>query len=146
MRKKETEQEQAQSLETVVRIGIGILISFGICVFCLCIFSFGISYGFLPETWIKSLTLAACFLGSGGGGWLTNQRCKGHHLVTGIAVGGGLFLMIMAVGKILYQGSTLDHGGVVLAVGSLCGGAISGLLSGLPKRKHRKKPLNKKRR
>jgi len=114
-----------------MRILIGILISFGVCVLWLLIFSLGISKGLLPETWLRSLTLAACLFGSGAGGWMTAKKSKGYRLLSGTIVGGGLFLMIMAIGCMVYQTAGMEQDRLMLLIGCLCGGALSGLLVGL---------------
>jgi putative membrane protein (TIGR04086 family) len=142
MRKKETGSEEVQVLQSAMWIWIGVFVSFGICILCLVVFSIGTSGGLLSKAWMKNLTLVACFLGSGAGGWLKAQRNKGYRLISGVMVGGGLFLMIMAIGRIFYQQSALDY---VLAFGCLCGGTASGLLVGVKRGKRGRKALNKKR-
>lgn len=145
MRKKESEQD-TQILQLAGMVLIGVLTAFGICLICLILFSAGVSNGLLPEEWINSLTLTACLIGSGAGGWLAARHQSSCHLLTGLAVGGGLFLMLLTVGYLTCETVSIANGGAFLLGGCLCGGGAAGLLCGGRGKKRTSKEKKRKRR
>ena len=59
--------------------------------------------------------------------------------LAGLAAGGVLFLLLLTIGLLLFDGMSVEHGGLGLLSGSLCGGAAAGLLGARPKKKKRKR-------
>lgn len=99
----------------------------------------GISAGLIGPDLRYQLTVVACVLGSFVGGILAVRQCSGRGLFVGLAVGGGLFLLLLTVGAIFFQGVSFENGGLGLLCGALCGGAAAGILSGGGRRPTRKR-------
>ncbi|WP_297208965.1 TIGR04086 family membrane protein [uncultured Flavonifractor sp.] len=137
MRKREEEQSAR-----LIRCGVGILLGGVMALAICCLFLLGasvaISSGVVGEGLIYQLTIVGCVLGGFGGGMFAARQCSGA-LLTGLAVGGVLFLLLLTIGTLFFQTIELEAGGIGLLCGGLCGGALAGLLNGGKGRPARKK-------
>lgn len=141
MRKKEEDQSAR-----LIRCGLGILLGGVMALAICCLFLLGasvaISSGLAGEGLIYQLTIVGCVLGGFGGGLFAVKRCGGA-LLTGLAVGAVLFLLLLTIGALFFETMELEAGGIGLLCGGLCGGAAAGLLNGgkgkPARKKHRKR-------
>lgn len=141
MRKREEDQSTR-----LIRCGLGILLGGIMALAICCLFLLGasvaISSGVGGEELMYQLTIVGCVLGGFGGGLFAVKRLGGA-LLTGLAVGGVLFLLLLTIGALFFESMELDTGGIGLLCGGLCGGAASGLLNGgkrtSSRKKHRKR-------
>lgn len=141
MRKREEDQSAR-----LIRCGLGILLGGVMALAICCLFLLGasvaISSGFGGETLMYQLTIVGCVLGGFGGGLFAAKRCGGA-LLTGLAVGAVLFLLLLTIGALFFETMELEAGGIGLLCGGLCGGAAAGLLNGgkgkPSRKKHRKR-------
>ena len=145
MHKKGMEQE-TQILQMFIHALIGVLVGFAVCIVCLMVFSLAVANGILPESQMKALTLVACVLSGGAGGWIAARKSKTARLLIGFMAGGGLFLMIITIGCLVYHSIGVEQDGLLLLGSCLCGGALSGILAGQGRGKRRAKAGKKKRR
>ena len=141
MRKKEEDQSAR-----LIRCGLGILLGGVMALAICCLFLLGasvaISSGLAGEGLIYQLTIVGCVLGGFGGGLFAVKRCGGA-LLTGLAVGVVLFLLLLTIGALFFETMELEAGGIGLLCGGLCGGAAAGLVNGgkgkPARKKHRKR-------
>ena len=140
MRKKEEDQSAR-----LIRCGLGVLLggilALAICCLFLLSCSVAISSGAVGEGLGYQLTIVGCVLGGFGGGLFAVGQCGGG-LLTGLTVGGILFLLLLTIGALFFETMALEAGGIGLLCGGLCGGAAAGLLGhekGRPSRKKRRK-------
>ena len=111
--------------------GIAFAVGLGLLLFA----AFGVSRGLLEVGLRYQLTVASCVLGSFAGGVCAVRSSPARGLFVGMAVGAVLFLLQLSLGLLLFEGFSLESGGVGLLFGDLCGGAAAGILSGGGKRK-----------
>lgn len=121
--------------------GVGVIACFGVLLMA----ALGISGGLFGMEIQYQLVVVSCVLGSFAGGAWAAGRCPAQRLWVGIAVGIGLFLFQLTLGILLFEGSTVENGGVGLLFGDLCGGAAAGLMA-KGKRRRGGKAKNRKRR
>ena len=95
----------------------------------------GVSRGILDGGLRYQLTVVSCVLGSFAGGIFAVRNSPARGLFVGLSVGGVLFLLQLSLGLLLFDGFSLESGGVGLLFGDLCGGAAAGILGGGGKRK-----------
>ena len=141
MRKREEDQSAR-----LIRCGLGILLGGVMALAICCLFLLGasvaISSGLGGEELMYQLTIVGCVLGGFGGGLFAAKRCGGA-LLTGLAVGTVLFLLLLTIGALFFETMELEAGGIGLLCGGLCGGAAAGLLNGgkgkPSRKKHRKR-------
>ena len=140
MRKKEEDQSAR-----LIRCGLGVLLGGILALAICCLFLLGcsvaISSGAVGEGLGYQLTIVGCVLGGFGGGLFAVGQCGGG-LLTGLTVGGILFLLLLTIGALFFETMALEAGGIGLLCGGLCGGAAAGLLGhekGSPSRKKRRK-------
>lgn len=82
--------------------------------------------------------VAACLLGGFSGGVFVVKRRKKAPLPLGVGAGMVLFLILMAVGCILYDATLgVTSAGITLCA-CLCGGGLAGFMGGAGKSKRRK--------
>lgn len=122
---------------------IGGVAAFAVGVAVLFLAAFGVSRGMLDSGLRYQLTVVSCVLGSFAGGVFAVRNSPARGLFVGLAVGGVLFLLQLSLGLLLFEGFTLESGGVGLLFGDLCGGTAAGILSGGGKK--RKNVRSKKR-
>ena len=94
------------------------------------------SAGILRERWMEGLVLLVCVLGAVVGGGVTVARVGERGLLTGVAVGMSLSLVLLTVGVLVYDADPMA-GGLRVILACLCGGGIAGVLFGKPKKKRR---------
>lgn len=144
MMTRKSEEDQGTML---LRYGKAILIggaaAFAVGLAVLFLAAFGVSRGILDSGLRYQLTVVSCVLGSFVGGIFAVRSSPARGLFVGLAVGGVLFLLQLSLGLLLFEGFTLESGGVGLLFGDLCGGTAAGILSGGGKR--RKNVRSKKR-
>lgn len=137
MRKREEDQSAR-----LIRCGLGILLGGFMALIICCLFLLGasvaISSGLGGEELMYQLTIVGCVLGGFGGGLFAAKRCGGV-LLTGLAVGIVLFLLLLTIGALFFETMELEAGGIGLLCGGLCGGAAAGLLNGRRETPSRKK-------
>lgn len=136
--RKGDEEQGAWAIRAISQVllggGIGVAVSLLFLLLC----AFAISMGLFSQNHTGYLTVAACVLGGLVGGGFAVGRCKGRSLIVGTLAGVVLFLVLLTIGLILYKETALEEGGLALAAGCLCGGALAGLLGARPKKKRRK--------
>ncbi|MDD5938547.1 MAG: TIGR04086 family membrane protein [Clostridiales bacterium] len=108
-----------------------------VCLIFLFLASIGVSQGLLDPDLRYQLTVVACVLGGFTGGLFAVRRCPAGRFLTGLAVGGVLFLMELTLGLLIYDTMAIENGGTGLLCGALCGGAAAGILGRGPKEKRR---------
>lgn len=144
MMTRKSEEDQGTML---LRYGKAILIggaaAFAVGLAVLFLAALGVSRGMLDSGLRYQLTVVSCVLGSFVGGVFAVRSSPARGLFVGLAVGGVLFLLQLSLGLLLFEGFTLESGGVGLLFGDLCGGTAAGILSGGGKR--RKNVRSKKR-
>ncbi len=138
MRKGEEEQG-AKVLQYGKAALLGILTAFSAGFLFLLLAAAGVSAGLIAPELRYQLTVVACVFGSFAGGVLAVRQCSGRGLFVGLTVGGGLFLLILTVGVVFFEGVSFENGGLGLLCGALCGGAAAGILSGGGKRPPRRR-------
>lgn len=133
---RKNEEDQGTML---LRYGKAVLIgggtAFAVGLVLLFLAAIGISRGLLEVSLRYQLTVVSCVLGSFVGGVLAVRSSPARGLFVGLAVGMVLFLVQLSLGLLLFEGFTLEGGGIGLLFGDLCGGAAAGILSGGGKRK-----------
>jgi len=97
-----------------------------------------ISAGVLSESSMGALVTAACVLGALAGGMLAVRWAGSRPLPVGLGTGLILFLLLLSIGLLLYDGASLAQGGVRLALACACGGALAGVLGSRKKKRRRK--------
>lgn len=144
MRKGEEDQGKLL-LQYGKTILLGGVTAFLLCCVFLFLVSVGISEGYIGTNLQYQCTVVVCVLSSLFGGILAIRQCPSRGLLIGILVGAVLFLIQLSMGLLLYDTVSLEHGGIGLLCGSLCGGAAAGILSGGGRRPSRKRPQRKRR-
>lgn len=137
---RKTEEDQSAKLVRVITgVLLGGALALGVCIVFLFFCAAGISGGWLSEEWMDRLAIVGCVLGGFAGGIFAVRRCGSGPLLAGMAAGGVLFLLLLTIGLLLFDGMSVEHGGLGLLSGALCGGAAAGLLGARPKKKKRKR-------
>lgn len=129
MRKTEGEREGK-----LLRYGKGVLTGGAaallISAAVLLLASLGMARGLVDAGLREQVAVAACVIGSFGGGSVAVRSCRDRSLLAGMAVGAVLFLAQVALGLLLTESASLENGGLGMLLGDLCGGAVAGLLGG----------------
>jgi putative membrane protein (TIGR04086 family) len=137
---RKTEEEQGTKvLYTIASVLLGSVLALVIAFVFLLICSILISGGWLKEGSMTPLTIGSCVIGSLFGGALAVKRCKTRTLVIGLCTGGAFFLILLTVSVFFYRNAAPDTGALGLLGGSLCGGALSGLMGGGKTKKKRRR-------
>lgn len=140
MGKGNEEDQGARRIRVMIYILVGGLVGLLTCFVFLFLCSVGISAGILDERMMYQLVVIACVIGGFVGGMWAVGRCRTRSLLVGLAVGLVLFLFMMTGGVLIFENNSATSGGLGLLCGSLCGGALAGLVRGKPaKRKHKMK-------
>lgn len=114
---------------------LGGLTAFAVGLLLLFLAAMGVSRGLLDPALRYQLTVVSCVLGSFMGGIFALRGCPARGLFVGLAVGTVLFLAQLSIGLLLFEGFSLESGGIGLLFGDLCGGAAAGILGGGGRRK-----------
>lgn len=138
--RKTGEEQGGRFIQVMTAILLGGLLALLVCLGFLAVFAAGISGGWLGEAAMDKLAIAACVVGSFAGGGLAVKRCGTRALLSGLAAGTALFLLLLTGGLIFFTGEvSMEHGGLGLLSGCLCGGAVAGLLGARPRHKRRRR-------
>lgn len=146
---KGEEDQGARALRVIGHILLGGLVALVACMIVLVMASVGVAGGWLKEGLMPQLTVAACVVGTLVGGLTGVSRHRSKGILVGSAVGLCLFLLLVTIGSLFFEGMNVENGGGAILAGCLCGGALAGLLGGRrdPKRKatstHRKSRRSK---
>ena len=97
-----------------------------------------ISAGILSESAMGGLVTASCVIGALLGGLLAVRWVGSKPLPVGLGTGAILFLLLLSIGLLLYDGASLAQGGVRLVLACACGGALAGVLGSRKKKRKRK--------
>ena len=97
-----------------------------------------VSAGVLREQWMAGMAPAACVLGALFGGLIAVLRLRRRTLPAGLGVGAVLFLLLLTIGLIVFESSSLEQGGIGILSACLCGGALAGVLGGVPGKRSRR--------
>ena len=136
MTMRKTEDDQGALLLCYGKaILLGGAAAFGVGLALLFLAAVGISRGLLDAGLRYQLTVVSCVLGSFLGGVFAVRRSPARGLFVGLAVGAVLFLLQLSISLLLFEGFSLENGGLGLLFGDICGGAAAGILSGGGKRK-----------
>lgn len=115
--------------------GVSALAVCGALLFCA---AAAISAGWLKEGIMTQLTVTCCVVGTGCGAFIAIHRVKKRQLVVGLLVSAVFFLLLLTVGVLVYRDITFEQGALAQLCGSLCGGAVVGLLYRRPNKKKRR--------
>lgn len=121
-------------------------VAFAVCVGVLLLFAAAVSRGMLGAHLRYQLTVISCVFGSFAGGLWAARHAPAKGILSGLAAGTVLFLLLLTLGLLIYDTVTLENGAVGLLCACLCGGATAGILSGGGNRNRRKTTGRKKRR
>lgn len=137
---RKTEEDQGTKMvRAMANVLLGGVLALAVCLVFLFACSIGISGGWLDEGLMYQLTVVGCVIGGFAGGMTAVRRCGSRALIVALAAGGVFFLLLLTVGLLLFEGMSLENGGLGLLCGALCGGAAAGILGGKPRKKRRKK-------
>lgn len=130
-----------------VGLATGTMVSLGACILFLTLASFGIWAGWIDEALIGQLTVTSCVLGAFIGGVISARYSPGKTVLTGIAVGATMALLLYLIGNVVYGAVEIDENAAILILGCLCGGILAGTICGRhPMRKRREGERSRKRR
>lgn len=141
MKKQDRRQEEAaggQWLNSMCEVLKGGVLAGMTAVLALLICAVLVSAGAMPVHAMEGSVLAVCVLGTLIGGTYAVRRVKSYPLLVGLGVGAVLFLLLLTAGFLVYDGTSLEQGGMGIACACLCGGAIPGILWRRPKKKRRR--------
>lgn len=138
MRKTE-EDQSAKLVRAMSGVLLGGALGFGVCLVVLFLCSVGISGGWLEEVLMYRMAIVGCVVGGFVGGSFAVRRCGTRALIAGLSSGGVFFLLLLTAGLLLFETMSIEHGGLGLLSGTLCGGAAAGLLGAGPNKKKRRK-------
>lgn len=137
-RKREQTGQKGTWLTLTLNLLRGGILGFAVSCGVLGIAAFLICSGVMGYGKIDSAAVAACLLGGFTGGIFVVKRVKRAPLPLGIGAGGVLYLMLLAMGSLLYNvAPELSLTGVT-AGACLCGGGLSGFAGGTRKNKKHK--------
>ena len=135
-----TEEDQGAKLVRVITgVLLGGVLALGVCLVFLFLCGVGASGGQLSEDLVDRMAIVGCVLGGFAGGLFAVRRCGSASLLAGLAAGAVLFLLLLTIGLLLFEGMSVEYGGLGLLSGALCGGAAAGLLGARPKKKKRRR-------
>jgi len=137
------ELQSKLGVSVIWHILLGAMFSLVIGLACLIAASFVISNGWLSEQLIPQITVIACVVGTFIGGSLVAIKYRTKQMALGAAVGVCLFFFLMSVGFLCYGEVDVENRGVLILLGCLCGGALSGVKQKLPKSKQKKSARRK---
>ena len=122
---------------------VGAIAALAVSIMFLGFASAGISAGWIGDQLMGQITLAACAAGAFAGGKLPLLRNNTEkQMLYGILTGIVQFLLILAIGTVVYDTTNFGKEAIAAAAACLCGGALSGLLS--QKSKGKKKTAGKR--
>lgn len=138
MRKTE-EDQSAKMVRAMTGVLLGGVLALGVCLVFLFVCSVGISGGWLEEELMYQMAVVGCVIGGFSGGVFSVRRCGARALIAGLAAGAVFFLLLLTAGLLIFENMSVEHGGLGLLSGALCGGAAAGILGTRPKKKKRKR-------
>lgn len=140
MKKRDRHQEDPgrQWINTMCDLIKGGVLAGVIAIFALLLCAVFVSAGMMRERWMEGAVLAACVLGSLAGGLYAARKIGRRTLLVGLGVGAVLFLLLLTAGLLAYDNASLEQGGAGILCACLCGGGLSGILSGTTKKKRRR--------
>ena len=97
-----------------------------------------ISAGVLSDVLSDRIVIAACLTGTFLGGLMAVLRRPNMAIVIGLGVGVVMFFLLSTAGVLLYDSVPGSQGSGAILCACLCGGGLSGILAGKPKKKRRK--------
>ena len=127
-RVKRGEKAQLNAGAAVRRIMLGGAVGALVCVLALLLCSVFISSGVVGEGVMSAAAPLCGLIGGGAAGVSAVWGVEGRHPAVGLAAGITLFLLLMLAGLLIYEGTTLENGGVGLLLACCCGGALAGLV------------------
>lgn len=136
MRRSEAEQTPGY-LKNLSHIGVGILFGLIVCVLLLLLASFGVSRGFIPESAVKTATLACCFIGAFISALISTRRIRERFLLTGLSSGLLFFVALYLLGAMLFARAVPANGAAGILLSSVIGGVV-GAVAGANIKKRRK--------
>ena len=129
------ERQDSGTIQMAVGVLLGGLLALGVEIVILLFGAVAISNGIIKQDATLQLTAAACVVGGVIGGKLACAWWPVKKLLAGLTAGLVCFLLILMVGMLSGDGLTLGLQALIELTGCLCGGAISGLISGGKKRR-----------
>ncbi|MEG1747717.1 MAG: TIGR04086 family membrane protein [Oscillospiraceae bacterium] len=136
MKKQEVPGNPA--LRGIIEVLIGSIVALGCCLIFLLFCALMMAQGWLPSNILQQLVVAGCIAGTFAGGLFAARRYRGKTLLVGLGVGAVFFLILLTVGILVLKDFSAETKGLPILCGSLCGGALAGLLCAKPQKKHRK--------
>ena len=136
--RRNDEDQAAKLVRSMGRILTGGLLSLGISIIILFLFSIGISSGWLNDRTMPQCTVISCVIGSLGGAVFSIHCVREKKLFVGLLTSCIQFLLILSIGFLMYPGTSLSEHGASIAGGCIVGGLLAGFLGAKPKKKRRK--------
>lgn len=129
------EERGTNAVQMATGVMLGGLLALGVELVILLLGALAVSNGILKEDSAPQLTAAACVLGCFAGGLLACSRWQSKRLLGGLAAGTVCYLLVLAVGLLMSDGTELGIQALIELAGCLCGGALAGMLGGGRKKK-----------
>ena len=137
--KKREEPSGSQWINAVCEVLKGGVLAGLVAILSLLICAAMVSAGVLPVDTMEGAVLAVCTFGTVIGGIYSVRRIGTGALLVGPGVGVVLFLLLLTAGLLVYDGASMEQGGVAIFCACLCGGAIPGILGRRPGKKRRRR-------
>lgn len=136
--KRQAEHPAMGWLNAMCEILKGGIVALAVTLLILLVGACMISAGILSEGAMSGMVTAACVAGALLGGLLAVRWVGSRPLPVGLGTGLILFLLLLSIGLLLYDGASLAQGGIRLALACACGGALAGVLGSRKKKPKRK--------
>lgn len=136
--KRQAEHPASGWLNAMCEVLKGGVVALAVTLLALLVGACLISAGILSENAMGGLVTASCVIGALLGGLLAVRWVGSKPLPVGLGTGAILFLLLLSIGLLLYDGASLAQGGVRLALACACGGALAGVLGSRKKKRKRK--------
>jgi len=136
MRKAE-EDKGSRFVEKLLNVISGAALGLILCFLILLAASYFISTGNIREGLMYRIALGACFAGSCLGSLFSIRRNKTKALLSGIATGVSMFLIMLILGVLIYSEMDTGELGMGFFIASLLGGIAGSFLSTMRKKRRK---------
>ena len=97
-----------------------------------------VSFRWIGQQGMERCAVLACVVGSLAGASVSMRHNREWAMALGIGTGGILFLLLLALGVLLYENAPVTSGIPGIFCACLCGGAMAGILGRKAKKKRRR--------